>query len=309
MGEWAFRRPPITFPSMSADTVRILITGGHGLLGTALAEEARRRGLEPVVLGHRDLDVTDADGTRRVLEAHRPTTVFHCAAFTAVDEAEAHADEVLAVNRDGAHHVAEAAAAIGALVVYPSTDFVFDGRTRRPYRPDDPPAPRGAYARSKLQGEEAVRGTLPADRCLVVRTSWLYGAGGRNFVDSILEKVRAEAGASSGPPTLPVVTDQVGSPTWTGSLAPTLLDLAEGGARGVFHASDRGETSRLGLAGAALQLAGLEAALEPVSSDSWGAPAPRPPYSVLDVSATEEALGRALPHWTASLASYLGGRR
>jgi dTDP-4-dehydrorhamnose reductase len=206
----------------------------------------------------------------------------------------------MAVNRDGTRRVAEAARDAGALVVFPSSDYVFDGHATRPYRVTDPPAPRGVYASSKLAGEEAVRST--GARHLVIRTSWLYGAAGRNFVDTI-------RGLGGDRDEIRVVCDQRGRPTWARSLATTLLDLVEGGASGTVHASDSGSATWDELARATLELVGARARVVPVSTETYGAAAPRPAYSVLDLAETEALLGRPLPHWRTSLAAYLGGSR
>lgn len=291
--------------------MKILLTGAGGLLGTELG---RILGGDPVArptlpapmsdhlaipLTHADLDVTDADAVRRVLARHAPEVVVHCAAYTSVDRAESEPLQARRVNVEGAAHVARASAELGALLVYLGTDFVFDGEREEPYRPDDPTGPLGVYGRTKLEGEEVVRAAGPAH--LLVRTSWVYGAGGRNFVDAVLERVRSGED-------LRVVADQTGRPTWARNLAATLLELVERGARGVWHVADAGTTTRHGLAVAALRAAGEEARVRPVSTGEYGAPASRPRYSVLDTSATEAFLGRPMVPWRDALARYLAER-
>jgi dTDP-4-dehydrorhamnose reductase len=279
--------------------MRILVTGSAGLLGSEVVAEAARRGHDLVATTHATLDVTD-DSSRDAIVESAPDVVVHCAAYTAVDQAEADAERAMAVNRDGTRRVAAGARAAGALLVFPSSDYVFDGRADRPYRVSDPPAPRGVYALSKLAGEEAARSA--GGRHLVMRTSWLYGAGGRNFVDTIrrLGQERDE---------IRVVCDQRGRPTWSRSLAATLLDLVDADASGTVHASDSGSATWDELARATLELAGSSARVVPVSTDTYGAAAPRPAYSVLDLDETEALLGHPLPHWRTSLAAYLGGSR
>ena len=279
--------------------MRILVTGAGGLLGSAAVADARTRGWSVAARPRAELDVTDAAAVAEAVASASPDAVLHCAAWTAVDRAEAEPGRALEVNRDGTAAVAEACAAAGALLVYPSTDYVFDGRKGAPYAPDDAPNPLSAYGRSKRAGEEAAR---RAPRRLVARTSWLYGAGGKNFVDAVL--ARAERGEA-----LRVVDDQRGRPTWTRSLAAALLDLVERGATGVLHVSDAGEATWRELALEALRLAGLDVPVEPVSTEAWGAPAPRPRESLLDLSETERVLGRPLPHWKESLARYVEERR
>jgi dTDP-4-dehydrorhamnose reductase len=222
--------------------------------------------------------------------------VVHYAAYTAVDTAEDEPDEAMAVNRGGTGNVVSGAAAVGATVIYPSTDYVFDGSSARPYLPDDAPHPLGAYGRSKLAGEMEVRRTPGAH--LIVRTSWLYGVGGRNFVDTV--RRRASEGRE-----LRVVADQEGRPTWTESLAVTLLDLIGTGASGTLHACDAGHATWYDLARAVVEITGLEVPVVPVSTAEWGARAPRPARSLLDLTATETLLRRPLPHWRRSLMTYL----
>ncbi len=182
-------------------------------------------------------------------------------------------------------------------MVYISTDFVFDGRSERPYAPDDTPNPINHYGRSKLAGEEAVRQVGGA--WLIVRTSWLYGAGGPNFVASILRRAR------KGEPLL-VVDDERGRPTWTGSIAPAILDLAKKGCTGIMHLADRGDATWFEFAKKILSTAGIACDLQPTSSHEWGAPAPSPAYSLLDLSVAEQILSYDMQHWETSLESYLG---
>ena len=275
--------------------MRILVTGAAGLLGTAVVAGASERGHDPLALAHGALDVTDAPAVRRAVGAARPDAVVHCAAYTAVDRAEAEPERARAVNRDGTRHVAEAAAAAGSRLVYVSSDYVFDGGKATPYLPDDEPRPLSVYGRTKLEGERAAQEA--GGSVLTVRTSWLYGAGS-GFVPAILR--RARAGEA-----LRVVDDQRGRPTWAPHAAAALLDLLEREAEGVWHVAGQGECTWLELAHEALALEGLEVHLEAVSSAEYGAPAARPAYSVLDLEATEERLGRTLPHWRQGLRGYL----
>ncbi len=278
--------------------MKLLITGAGGLLGSALAREAENRGLEVVGLDRAALDVTDGPAVRAALEEHRPDVVVNCAAYTAVDRAESDEAGAAAVNRDGARHVAAAAAATGALPVYLSTDYVFDGTRKTRYRPDDPTAPVSVYGRTKRDGEVATAAEAPEH--LVVRTSWLYG-GDEGFVPAILRRARA------GEP-LRVVSDQRGRPTWAPSAAGTLLDLVERGARGIWHVAGGGECTWLDLACEALGGAGFDVDVESVTSEEFGAAAPRPPYSVLDLTATEQLLGRDMTFWRDDLSRFLEHR-
>ncbi len=276
--------------------MRLLITGARGLLGTELVDRASRLGLEVHATDIDEMDVTDRGAVESVVGSLRPEVILHCAAYTAVDRAEEEPDAAMRVNRDGTRNVARAAAEVGSLLIYLSTDYVFDGEKRSPYVPEDPPNPQGAYARSKLAGEEEAQSA--GGEWLVVRSGWLYGSGGKDFVDAIVTAAREGR-------KLRVVSDQRGCPTWVGSLTPALLDLIEGGARGIFHVTDRGEATWHELAEMALALAGIDAEVAPVSTEEWGAPAPRPEYSVLDLEKAESFLGNLMPRWQDSLRHHL----
>ena len=272
--------------------MRVLVTGARGMLARALIPELERRGHEVIGLGRDALDVTDADAVERAVREWVPDVVVQCAAYTRVDDAETDEATAFAVNAEGTRNVARACRAVGARLVYPSTDYVFDGRASSPYRPDHPPAPLNAYGRSKLAGEEAAR---EAGDWVVARTSWLYGAGGRNFVSTILRR------AMEGVP-LRVVDDQRGTPTWTGTLAVTLAGLLEADVpSGIYHTTGRGETTWYGFAREALRLAGIDADIVAIPTEAFPTPARRPQYSVLDCSRTEAIVGR-LPDWREALA-------
>lgn len=273
------------------------MTGAGGLLAHALVRELRRRAIPATAMDRRALDVTRAEDAHRAVAAVRPTMVLHCAAYTGVDRAESDEAGAFAVNEVGTANVAQAAAVAGALVVYPSTDYVFSGDAATPYRPGDPADPRNVYGRSKLAGEQAVRES--GAPFLIVRASWLFGPGGRDFVDAVIARSR------TGAP-LRVVHDQTGSPTWTLDLAPALLDLASSGCEGVFHVTGGGRTTWWELACETLRLnAPSQPRVEPVTTEEYGAAAPRPRFSVLDTSDAEAALGRTLPGWRESLAKHL----
>ncbi len=276
--------------------MRILVTGAGGLLGSAIVRAARGRGHDVRSLDRATLDVTDSESVESRLRDEAPEAVMHCAGYTAVDDAEEEPDRAMAVNRDGTRNVAFAAAAIGASLVYPSTDYVFDGWSDRPYRPEDETHPVNAYGRSKLAGEK-VLATTDA-RWAVVRTSWLYGPDGKDFIDVIL-------GARYRSSPLKIVNDQVGCPTWTDSLAPALVELAESGAIGTYHLCDRGKATWLDLARGAAICANLDVELKATTTEAWGAPADRPRYSVLDSSKAEALLGRPMPMWGESLGAHL----
>lgn len=278
--------------------MKLLVTGASGLLGGGAVAAARRRGHDVVALGRDRLDVTDAEAVRAALARHVPDVVLNCAAYTAVDRAEHEPEIARAVNVDGASTVAAAAADAGALPVYVSTDYVFDGAGTAPYRPGDATAPLSVYGGTKLEGEQATAAAAPEH--VIVRTSWLYG-GDQGFVPAILR--RAEAGEP-----LRVVADQEGRPTWVPSAAGALVELLERDVRGVWHVAGGESCTWLELACEALHQAGLEVPVEPVTTKEFGAEAPRPPYSVLDLSATEELLGRKMTPWRDDLSRFLENR-
>jgi len=283
--------------------VKVLLAGGAGMLGQDLARAADRAGHEALALGHGELDVTDERALRAALARIEPDAIVNCAAFTDVDGAESQPELALAVNRDGAHNLAQAAAEAGVPLVHVSTDYVFDGiaprgRDGRPraYLESDPTGPRTAYGESKLAGEREVLAASP--RHTVVRTAWLFGVGGRNFAATMLSL----AGERDS---IKVVDDQIGCPTWAGHLAPALLGLLERGVTGLVHQAGTGAVSWNGFAREIFRQAELGCAVEPASTAEMARPAPRPAWSALE-SERDDVL--ALPPWQDGLAGYLAAR-
>jgi dTDP-4-dehydrorhamnose reductase len=276
---------------------RILITGSEGQLGRALAAACQSRGLDFEGRDIDTLDVGNQDEVTRWVSARSPMAVVNCAAYTAVDECESDEATALRVNGSAVGHLASACNIVGARLVHISTDYVFAGDGDRPYREDDPVAPIGAYGRTKLAGEIEARN---AHLHLVIRTAWLYGHGGKNFVETIRRQI------TDGSGDLRVVADQRGSPTFSGDLAEAILDLVAAGCDGVVHAVNRGETTWHGFAVAIAELLEAEVEIEKVSSSEFPRPAPRPAYSVLDTSRLSAVLGREMPPWKEALARYLG---
>jgi dTDP-4-dehydrorhamnose reductase len=274
--------------------MRLLVTGSAGMLGQAVAAAATRLGHDVIALPRAGLDITDADHVRRVIAAAEPRAVVNCAAWTDVDGAETAEAAATAVNGVGAGNVARAAAETGARVVHVSTDYVFDGAKTTPWVESDAVAPLGAYGRSKLAGEREV---AAADgEHAIVRSAWLFGAGGRNFVDTMLAVAEERDEVT-------VVTDQVGSPTWTGHLAEALVELAERrGDIGIFHAAGAGACSWYELAVEVFARAGVRCRVLPTTAERFARPAPRPAYSVLG---TEREATPILPPWQDGVAAYL----
>ncbi|MEU5819845.1 dTDP-4-dehydrorhamnose reductase [Streptomyces sp. NPDC047803] len=258
---------------------RWLVTGAGGMLGRDLTTALAHEGATVVAADRAVLDIADPAQVRAVLGAQRPAVVVNCAAWTAVDDAESREAEALRVNGTGPAVLADACRAHGSVLLHVSTDYVFAGDADRPYPEDAPTAPRSAYGRTKLAGERAVLETLP-DTGHVVRTAWLYGAGGANFVRTM---IKLEAVKD----TLDVVDDQRGQPTWTADLAERLVLLGRAALDGtappgVYHGTSGGETTWYGLAREVFRLLGADPdRVRPVSSAAFARPAPRPAYSVL----------------------------
>jgi dTDP-4-dehydrorhamnose reductase len=277
--------------------MRLLVTGGAGMLGRAVTEAATRLGHEVTSLSRAELDITDADRVRRAIGAGRARAVVNCAAWTDVDGAEEHEREATAINGAGAGNVARAAEETGSRIVHVSTDYVFDGSKTTPWVESDAVGPIGAYGRSKLAGEQEVVAAGPGHA--IVRTAWLFGAFGRNFVDTMLELGRERDEVS-------VVTDQVGNPTWTVHLAEALVELAErDGDVGVFHAAAAGSCSWYELAVEVFDRAGASCRVRPTTSDRFPRAARRPAYSVLG---TERDEAPSLPTWQEGVDGYLASR-
>ena len=254
---------------------RWLVTGAGGMLGTDLVAALTSRG-EPVTgMDRASLDVTDAAAVTDAIASGRPDVVVNCAAWTAVDDAEASEAQALAVNAGGAANLAAACADLGVRLVQVSTDYVFAGDAGRPYAEDEVPAPRTAYGRTKLAGERAVLGRLPGSG-YVVRTAWLYGAHGTNFVRTMI-KLEGQR------PTVDVVDDQHGQPTWTVDVARQIIALVHStAAPGIYHATSSGQTTWFGLAREIFGLLGADPArVRPIPSSALPRPAPRPACSVL----------------------------
>ncbi len=276
--------------------MRVLVFGGTGMLGRSVVGEARRRGYPALGLSREQGDITQSDVPRQWVERFRPQVVVNCAAFTRVDDCEAHKEQALEVNGHSVAHVVAGAQSLGARLVQVSTDYVFDGRGTSPYPNDGRTGPVSVYGESKLLGEQEA---LAYDRSLVLRVSWLFGAGAGNFVTTMLRLAR------QGMNPLRVVDDQVGGPTYTRFLARALLDLAGAEATGVLSYQNREAVSWYGFAREILRQEYPAVAVEAVKTEDFPRPAPRPAYSVLDVSPTEAILGRPVETWSAGLAHYL----
>jgi dTDP-4-dehydrorhamnose reductase len=282
-------------------THRWLITGAAGMVGTDLRDALASRDEQVIALGRNDLDITDVSAVRDAVSAAKPTIMVNCAAYTKVDDAEANENLANAINGSAVEFLALAANDADATLVHVSTDFVFDGSSRTPYEINAPTAPLSAYGRSKLLGEQAA---THAKKHAIVRTAWLFGIHGNNFVEAIRNQVR------KGTNPLRVVHDQRGRPTYTPHLAEALIRIARlaaesDGARGLFHYADQDECSWFDFASAIVQEAGADTRVEPVSSDQFPRPAKRPPYSVLSTERYERLTGVSPESWREGLREYL----
>jgi dTDP-4-dehydrorhamnose reductase len=270
----------------------IVVTGAQGMLGCELVPYLRAKGAEVFASTSAHMSLLETvDSLQEKLEALQPEVIIHAAAYTNVDGAESEPDLAMAVNKDGTRKLAEVAQKLGAILVYVSSDFVFDGLKHAPYEPSDRPNPVSVYGLSKYYGELMVSELL--DTFYIVRTSWLYGIHKRNFVQGVLETAR-----TGGP--VNAVTDWVGSPTWTGSLCVAIESILNSGRYGIYHAADAGALSRYEQARAICRAAGLSPDhVRPISAHDLSLPAARPAYSVLHCPEL------SIPSWETALQAYL----
>lgn len=277
---------------------RALLLGAGGQLGRAFCQEAAGR-CEVTAFLRRQADITGTARLAELVAEHRPDLVVNAAAWNYVDRAEAEREAAWEVNARAPGRLAEICKDAGCLLVHVSTDYVFGGAGQAPYRESDPPAPLSAYGASKLAGEEAV--ARAGGRALVVRTAWLFGPGGNNFVEKVLRQGREGQ-------LLRVVSDQRGNPTYAGDLARAILHLVERGVEGLVHATNAGSATWHEFAREILRQAGTELEVEPITLASLSSPARRPADSRLDTRALEER-GFRMPPWPDALARYLRQRR
>ena len=254
---------------------------------------------EVVGLTSRDMDIRDMHQVQGVLEKARPEWIALAAAYTNVDDCESHPDLALAVNRDGAVNVAQAAKRIGAKLLFISSDYVFDGKKTSPYEAGDARNPKSVYGRSKAEAEVRLLEVLP--ECCIARTSWLFGTGGKCFPDTILK-------LAANRPALDVVDDQRGCPTYSVDLSRAIIGLCRNHASGVVHVTNAGDCSWFEFAREIVKGGGLTTEVRPVSSQQMARPAPRPAYSVLSSKSLLQ-YGITVPTWQDALRRYLQERR
>jgi dTDP-4-dehydrorhamnose reductase len=279
--------------------MRVTIFGGTGMLGKALVHEWTGRSDELVSLGSKDADIRNVQQVLDAVQKARPDWIILSAAYTDVDGCETNRELAMDVNCRGAINVAKAAKKCGSKLMFISTDYVFDGNGVAPYESAAPRSPKSVYGRSKAEAEVGVLAILP-EAC-IVRTSWLYGLGGKCFPDTIIK-------LASSRPEIQVVDDQRGSPTYTNDLARALLELCHKEAHGIIHATNRGECSWFEFAQEIVKMFGLETIVQPTTSDKFVRPAPRPAYSVLSPKILN-SYGVTMPLWQDALRHYLDERQ
>ena len=275
------------------ESMRITIFGATGLLGKALVREWQ--GDDVTALGSADADIRSEGQVQSAVARHRPEWIVLAAAYTDVDGCESHRDLAFATNREGAVHVGQAAARSGSRLLFLSSDYVFSGRKTTPYEIGDPLAPQSVYGQSKAEAEKRIREILPA--ACILRTSWLFGVGGKCFPEAIVKLTASRK-------ELEVVNDQRGSPTYTLDLARAIIQLCRLGASGTVHATNRGECTWFEFATEIVRCTKLPARVRPTTSDQFVRPAKRPAYSVLS-SSSLQPYGIVMPSWQDGLRRYL----
>lgn len=283
---------------------RVLVIGAKGMLGRDLVKVLystfrtdKHSDWEVLEWDIDEIDIREEKTTVTKIESFHPEIVINVAGYTNVDGCESNEEEAFAVNAEGMKHVALGALQCRAKVVYLSTDYIFDGKKKEPYLEDDPPNPLNVYGRSKWKGEQYVRELL--EDALIIRTQWLYGRFGNNFVSSILRQGREKK-------VLSIVNDQIGSPTYTVDLSEAISVLLKYDARGVFHVTNSDLCTWYTLGQAILKLSGMERVkVIPISSKELGRPAVRPPYSVLNCQKLRQVTGMTLRPWVEALKDFI----
>ncbi|MCP6680849.1 dTDP-4-dehydrorhamnose reductase [Bacillus nakamurai] len=275
---------------------KVLVTGAAGQLGRELCRQLKQAGYEVIALTKAMMNISDQRSVRHSFSHYKPDIVVNTAAYTSVDQCETELDKAYLINGIGAYYTALEAEQIGARVIHISTDYVFSGRGAEPYKEDDPPEPGTIYGKSKKLGEELIR--LTGKNHTIVRTSWVYGSGGHNFVNTMLKLTDTRDQVR-------VVSDQIGSPTYTKDLAETVIQLFDS-PPGTYHAANAGICSWYEFAKAIMEESGRKTAVLPVSTEEYGNLTPRPAYSVLSLESIEK-LGLDMRHWRDALRDYLQG--
>ncbi|TDF96219.1 dTDP-4-dehydrorhamnose reductase [Paenibacillus piri] len=275
--------------------MRVLVTGAYGQLGRDVVDIFREKH-EVLGFGRNELDITDPNHCQQMIQEYRPDVIIHCAAYTAVDLAESEEDQAYLVNAYGTRNVAVAAEKMGCKICYISTDYVFDGSSANPYKEYDNTNPTSVYGKSKRAGENLIQ-TL-SSKYFIVRTSWVYGQHGNNFVKTML-KISKERDKLS------VVNDQIGSPTFTEDLAKFLLELVNSEKYGIYHASNSGSCSWYDFAKAIFEESNIAITVQPCTTEDFPRPAPRPKNSVMDHLSIRADGFKDLRPWREALTEFL----
>lgn len=274
----------------------ILVTGALGQLGTDVVSELKRRDIDCCGIDKTDLDIIDPDAVLQTLTTLKPLCIIHCAAYTAVDKAENESELCMLVNAQGTENLAKACRKIDAELIYISTDYVFSGEGDKPNEIDAPKVPLSLYGKSKLAGEEVV--TRHLDKHYIVRTSWVFGNNGNNFVKTILKLAQSKNEIS-------VVGDQFGSPTYTVDLAVLLCDMALSGKYGVYHATNEGFCSWAEFAEEIIRLSDCTCRIKPITTEEYPTKAVRPKNSRMSKASIDKAGLSRLPEWRDAMERYL----
>ena len=281
--------------------MRSILIGSQGMLGKELSAILDKKGYETVKSdinpgeGETKLDITDRDSLLDMVNQVKPQVIYNCSAYTNVDLAEEQEELAAKINGYGVENIAMAAKSVDALLVHISTDYVFAGDNDKPYLPDDPTGPQGAYGRTKLIGEQLIQQTF--DNYQIIRTAWLFGPQGKNFVETIVNIAR-------GRDEINVVNDQHGCPTWAPDLARCMADMSLTDSRGLFHFCNGPACTWFDLAKEAISVAGVNCNVIPCTSEQFPRPAKRPAWSVMDSSKTYDAINWTPDSWQQVVAKY-----
>lgn len=276
--------------------MKVLVTGVKGQLGYDVVNELKKRGHTAVGTDVEEMDITDAAKVRKVLTEENPDAVIHCAAYTAVDDAEDHVEVCRRINADGTENIAKVCHELDCKLLYVSTDYVFNGEGERPWEPDDKREPLNVYGQTKCEGELAVEKYV--EKFFIVRIAWVFGVNGKNFIKTMLRLGKDHD-------ELTVVADQIGSPTYTYDLSRLLVDMIESDKYGRYHATNEGLCSWYEFAVEIFRQAGMDVYVRPVTSEEYPAKAKRPHNSRMDKSKLDENGFKRLPEWKDALARYL----
>ena len=276
--------------------MKVLVTGVKGQLGYDVVNELEKRGHTAIGTDVEEMDITDAEKVREVLDAEKPDAVIHCAAYTAVDAAEDNVELCRKINAEGTENIAKACKELGCKLLYVSTDYVFNGEGERPWEPDDEREPLNVYGQTKYEGELAVEKYV--EKFFIVRIAWVFGINGKNFIKTMLR-------LGEDHDELTVVADQIGSPTYTYDLARLLVDMIGSEKYGRYHATNEGLCSWYDFAVEIFRQAGMDVRVRPVTSEEYPAKAKRPHNSRMDKAKLEENGFERLPNWKDALGRYL----